>query len=549
MFVSRKSVWGRTGKVLALALTLALNVACPGEDDDDVDVDSRPDAGVEADAGTYTGGPVTVTGRVTYDFVPATYSPSTRAGTLAFAQAVARPVRGAVVQVRQGSNVLISGNTDEQGNYRLTYTPVTNAAATLVALARTTNPAIQVEDNTDNNAVWAVGVSMPLTATTQNLHAGHGWTGSGYDAARRFAAPFAILDSMYTAARSFMAVRTVTFPELKVNWSPNNVPQSGDKAQGRIGTSHFAFQENQIYILGRSGVDTDEFDSHVIVHEWGHYFEANLSRADSPGGPHTFADRLDPRLSFGEGYGNALAAMILPEPMYVDTLWAGSGTLTAFGFDAETPPSPTDDPTPGVFSESSVMRILYDLYDSGSNESSFDTVGLGLGTLYDVLVGPQKNTDALTTLGSFITGIKEQPGVDAAAVNTLLARYQVGPLTSGFGEGDTSLRAMFTNVSGYPYSTTVTLRGGVAFNKQQQNRYFVFTGTGRTMNISATQASEDVAIQAYRRGTSMGISDRNYFGTESFSFSSQADTRYVLVLTGFKDEAADYSVSVSITSP
>lgn len=546
MFVSRRSVWGRTGKVLALALTLALNAACPGDDDDD---DSRPDGGVEADAGTYTGGPVTVTGKVTYDFVPATYSPSTRAGTLAFSQAVARPVRGAVVQVRQGTNVLTTGATDEQGNYRLTYTPLTNAAATLVALARTTNPAIQVEDNTDGNAVWAVGVSMPLTATTQNLHAGHGWTGSGFNASQRFAAPFAILDSMYTAARSFMAVRTVTFPELKVNWSPNNVPQSGDKAQGRIGTSHFAFQENQIYILGRAGVDTDEFDSHVIVHEWGHYFEANLSRSDSTGGPHTFADRLDPRLSFGEGYGNALSAIILPESMYVDTLWTGSGALSAFGFDAETPPSPTDDPAPGPFSESSVMRILYDLYDSGSNESSFDTVSFGLGTFYDVLVGPQKNTDALTTIGSFIAGLKEQPGVDAAAVNTLLARYQVGPLTSGFGDGDSSLRAMFSQVGAYPYTTAVTLRGGVESNKQQQNRYFVFTGTGRTMNISATQASEDVGIQIYRRGTLVGSSDRTYSGTESYSFASQADTRYVLVLVGFKRETADYSVSVSITSP
>ncbi|MBZ4420597.1 hypothetical protein [Myxococcus sp. RHSTA-1-4] len=538
MFVSRKPVWGLTGRVLALALTLALNAACPGDDDDDDD--SSP----------YTGGPLTLTGKVTYDFVPATYSATTRSGTLAFSQTQVKPVRSAVIQVRQGTNVLSTGTTDEQGNYQITYTPNTNASVTLVALAKTTNPAIQVEDNTDGNAVWAAGASLPLTTTTRDLHAGHGWNGSSYTASQRLAAPFAILDSMYTAARSFMAVRTVSFPELKVNWSPKNAPERGNKSTGQIETSHYSPQDNEIYILGQAGGDADEFDTHVIVHEWGHYFEANLSRSDSPGGPHTAGDVLDPRLSFGEGYGNALAAIILPESMYADTFWNG-GSLMAFGFDAETEPAApnSDDPEPGAFSESSVMRILYDLYDSGSNESAYDNVSFGLGTFYDVLVGPQKSTDALTTIGSFITGLKAQPGVNAAAVDTLLARYQVGAVTSAFGDGDSRLRAMYTPVTSYPYSTSVTLQGGVEANKRQQNQYFVFTGTGRTMNISATQASVDVDIEVYRRGTVVASAYTSRPGTESISFSTQADTQYVLVLTGYQEQKADYFVSLSITSP
>jgi len=595
MFVSRRSVWGRIGKVLALSLTLTLMACSGGSDDDDDDggsdggvnvdagsnagADGGSDAGSDAgrdagsnagsdagsnagrdagsdagrDAGTDGGTPtglVTLSGRVTYDFVPATYVPATRSGTLAFAQTVVKPVRSAVIQVRQGGTLLATGTTNAEGRYTLTYTPGTSGTLTLVALAKSSQPEIQVEDNTDGNAVWSVGASLSATATSQDLHASHGWTGSTYDPTRRAAAPFAILDSMYTAARAFMAVRTVNFPMLKVNWSPNNVPQFGDKSLGQIGTSHFMSVENEIYILGKDGVDTDEFDSHVIVHEWGHYFESTLARSDSPGGSHGLGDVLDPRLSFGEGYGNALAAIVLPESIYVDTSWIGNGVLAAFGFDAETAPSPTDDPTPGVFSETSVMRILYDLYDSGANESAYDQVSFGIGTFYDVLVGPQRSTEALTTLGSFLHGLKAQPGVNTAAVDALVAHYGVGSVTSVFGDGDASLRAMYVTVpSSYPYTTTVSLRGGQDSNKRQQNRYFVFTGTGRRMRIGASNTNEDVGIEAYRSGTLVGIANVSSRGEESFTFNSRADTRYVLVVTGYSKTNANYNVAVSISSP
>lgn len=538
MFVSRRSDRRATGKVLALALSMAL-VGCSGDEEE------------ECTGGT--GDPATLSGKVTYDFVPATFSATSKTGTLNFAQASERPVRSAVVQVRQGTKVLTTGTTDEQGNYQLNYTPSGCGTLTLVALAKSTNPDIQVEDNTDDDAIWALGETITATTKTKNLRATHGWTGRTYSANQRTAAPFAILDSMYTASKAFMAVRPVTFPALKVNWSPNNVPQGGDKASGQITTSHYAFTEGEIYILGRAGVDTDEYDSHVIVHEWGHYFEDKLSRADSPGGQHSSGDVLDPRLSFGEGYGNAIAAMLLPESMYVDTLWGSpsSDLPTAFGFDAETTPNnPTDDPAPGVFSEFTVMRALYDLYDSGTNEG-YDGVALGLGPIYDVLVGPQKSTDALTTLGSFITGLKAQPGVNASAVNTLMAHYQVGAVTSDFGDGDEDLRAMYQVVpNSYPYNTTATLRGGAdTENKQQQNRYFVFSGTGRQMNISATHASEDVGIEVYQRGERVGAADTNLRGTEAISIPTQSGAQYVLVLVGFKQQEADYVPSVSITSP
>ncbi|WP_426750442.1 carboxypeptidase-like regulatory domain-containing protein [Myxococcus sp. Y35] len=539
MDVTRKSTRGLTRRVLALAFTLALAPACSGDDDDGGNGGGGNDAG--------TGEPVTLSGTVTYDFVPAVYSPSSRRGTLDFARVSSRPVRNAVVQVRQGTRVVGNGVTDEQGHYSLTYTPSGTGNLTVVALAKTTTPEIQIEDNTDNNAIWGVGNTLTGSETSKDLHATHGWSGSSYTASRRVAAPFAILDSMYTASQAFLEARPVDFPLLKVNWSPNNVPQSGRKELGQIGTSHFSFSENEIYVLGREGVDTDEFDAHVIVHEWGHYFEANLARADSPGGPHSSGDVLDPRLAFGEGYGNALASIILPEPIYADTYWDGS-TLNAFGFDAESEPTPTtDDPRRGSFSEMSVFRLLYDLHDSGNSEAH-DRVSYDIGILYDVLVGPQKATPALTTIGSFINGLKAQPGVNAADVDTLLDFYGIGSITSDFGDGDAPLRSIYTNVTYFPFNADITLRGGTDYNKRQQNQYFVFNGTGRTMTFTASHPTEDVGIEVYHRGEVIGSADRYLSGTETFSAATQADEPYVLVLVGFSDTAANYTPSLSITS-
>lgn len=499
-------------------------------------------AGTGGSGGGTTTGSTTVSGRVTYDFVPAVYSPATRSGTLAFAQTVVKPVRNAEVRVQAGMTVVAKVYTDESGNYSVSFNPP-GGALTLLVLTRSQNPTIQVEDNTDSDLLWGMGGNLSGQTQTVNLHATHGWTGNAYDPNTRVAAAFAVLDSMYTASRAFMAVRNVQFPLLKVNWSPNNVPQAGDKTQGRIGTSHFSPAENEIYVLGAAGADTDEFDSHVIVHEWGHYFEANLSRSDSPGGRHGPGDVLDPRIAFGEAWGNALASMVLPETIYTDTNWGMSG-LTAFGFDAENEPTPTDDPTPSAFSESSVLRALFDLYDTPS-DGAFDQVAAGLGPVYDVMIGPEKTTDAMTTLGSFVTGLKAQQGINAAAVDTLLARYNIGPITSAFGDGDMELRGMYTDAAPLPFTGNIGLGGGNPPNSWQQNQYYVFTGTGGTVTVSAT-STEDVAIAAYRLGMRVGEADRTTTGTESFTVQTQAGVKYVVVLTGFGQNPGDYNVSVSV---
>lgn len=500
--------------------------------------------GTATGGGGTTGGGTgarTVTGKATYDFVPSRYTQG-QGGTLYFNQTTQKPIRNATIRVvENGSAVLATGVTGEDGSYALSFTPGSGTLQVQV-LARSQTPAIQIEDNTANNATWAFGTTLNAGVSLLNVNATHGWTGSSYGANRR-AAPFAILDTMYGASKAFMAVRTVNFPALKVNWSPNNAPQSGNPATGAIGTSHFSPNENEIYVLGLSGSDTDEFDTHVIVHEWGHYFEENLSRSDSPGGPHGNGDVLDPRIAFGEAWGTAVAAMVLPETMYTDSMWSNS-QLGAWGYDAETP-AQGDDPSPSVFSENSVLRVLFDLYDTPS-DGAWDQTAFGLGTVYDVMTGPEVQTEAVTSIGSFVTGLKARPGANAAAINAVLAHWSIGAITDDFGTGDTNLAGMFTPAT-VPYNGGIGLLGGYASNTYQQNQYFVFTGPGRNVTVTAGNASYDVGVYVYRRGQYVAGADSTTSGNESCSLNAASGAKYVVVVTGYNGPTNMSSYQVNVT--
>lgn len=585
----------RPGSALAtLAAVAALAGGCSsggrdpgGSDPPPACSDGTPSASDCAAAPAVPAGqPFTVSGTVEYERVPAYYLPATDAGGLDFAGAARAPVRSAAVEIRQCGEVLATATTDEAGRYTATFTPAASGRIYVVALARSASPPIRVQDNTDCGALWAVGRPLASASATLDVLATHGWTGAGYDASRRIAAPFAILDTTYAAARRVLDARPgAQLPLLTVNWSPLNSPQDGNPALGQIGGAHYEPLSSAMFLSGLAGVDTDEFDRGVIAHEWGHHFDASLSRSDNPGGPHGLYWILDPRMSFGEGFASAFAAMLLEEPIYADTMWTrlptGQSILTAFGWDAETPPSPSDasyddDPYPGPFSELSVLRAVYDLHDPPSVAEPWDRSAVGIGEIYDVLVGPQREAP-LTSIASFVTGLKGL-GADAAAVDDVLASYVIGPITTVWGDGDWRLRAMFQDVpapSATPASVTATLTAWgdcvvqagrrycvvYEWNEQPQNRYFVFTGTGASATVTA-RAAHEIDLEAYR--TADGASPAGRFtldwtvgSTAQLRFPTEAGRTYVVVLTGFagaevpetEPGAGTYTATVTFSSP
>jgi hypothetical protein len=184
-----------------------------------------------------------------------------------------------------------------------------------------------------------------------------------------------------------------------------------------------------IYILGDfSQGDTDEFDQHVVAHEFGHYFEDQFSRSDSIGGSHGGGDRLDLRLAFGEGWGNAYAAMSLNNPAYRDSQ---QGASSEFGFNLESDNSTAE----GWFSEFSIGEILFDLFDSAADGA--DNVALGFAPMYAVMVGPQVQTDALTSIFTFASALRSENSASAAGISALLSGEQIAA-TDDFGSTETN---------------------------------------------------------------------------------------------------------------
>ena len=118
-------------------------------------------------------------------------------------------------------------------------------------------------------------------------------------------------------------------------WSTENRPASGDDDydDGQIGSTFYQSEDGAspkgMYVLGDDGVDTDEYDTHVLAHEFMHFIEYTIGRSDSIGGVHARGDKLDLRVAFSEGFGNAFSGMALGDPVYRDSQDAAQGD----GFD------------------------------------------------------------------------------------------------------------------------------------------------------------------------------------------------------------------------
>ena len=143
---------------------------------------------------------VTVSGQVTFDFVPVV-----PARGLDYAATVARPARAVTVELLQNGAVTASTTTDATGNYSFGNVGANTDVALRVRaeMLRVGAPSwdFRVVDNVNGDALYTLAGAVFNTGAanlTRNLHAASGWTGAAYTATRS-AAPFAILDVAYDA--------------------------------------------------------------------------------------------------------------------------------------------------------------------------------------------------------------------------------------------------------------------------------------------------------------------------------------------------------------
>ncbi len=482
---------------------------------------------------------VTVSGKITFDRL--VFSSTPGAGLNAN-NPVESPAREVIVQAMSGSSVLASTTTDANGDYSLTVSANTNMFIRARAQMQKTGAAptwtFTVRDNTSSDAIYALDGSTfnsGTAALTKNLRAASGWGGTSYTGTRA-AAPFAILDTVYRTKELIRgASPNVQFPELNLYWSPTNrnvVDGQGNPIicpdTGAIGTSFYfsdpsgrqtdqcqnpAVLPTGIYVLGAfdgGRNDTDEFDQHVIAHEFGHYFEDRFSRSDSIGGEHSTGNLLDLRVAFGEGWGNAFGAMALNDPVYRDS---SDGISHDFSFNLETGENTGN--AIGWYSEASVGKFLWDVFDTPPD--SGDNLALGFTPIFNVMVGPQVTTDALTSIFSFARALRAQNAGSGAAISTLMGREDING-TDDFGTNETNDGGVFGTLPVYKqislgapgqvYVCSVATAGDDG-NKLGNRQFLVFRNdVSRAVQIRASgvtnnpsqDAATDPDIYVHRRG-------------------------------------------------
>jgi hypothetical protein len=461
-----------------------------------------------------------VTGRIRFTRIPATNN------GLNYAGGILQPARGILVlAVTPGAQaddatdagVLGSATTGPDGTFGMNIAANTNYQIVAVAhmLRDSTLPLprwniIVADADVDAGTAYtsrdpATYNSGTATAVNYDIPSGHGATGAV--SGTRASAPFAALDTIYQGVQLVLgAAATTEFPALVVDWAPSNPG----------GETYFSPAQPQVIVLSADPTeDTDEFDQHVIAHEFGHYVEFNFSRADNIGGVHGLGDKLDIRTAFGEGFGYAFGAIVLNDPLSHDTFTSSTqfqncspgngGFLCSSTFNVDDNPSTSPPGAPvgnyGCWcSESSVWSILWDIYDTSSDAN--DTLGLGFQPIWNVLVNQQRATPAMTSIFSFINGLKTALPANAAAIDALLAAQNISNVQDAYGTGETHFPDTVPQNAALPMYTPISVGGGPVvvrnvddagvYNTVGNHRFLRFTlNTARTLNFTVSTSNPD----------------------------------------------------------
>lgn len=486
-----------------------------------------------------------IKGKVTYDFVPHNLD------GLSYSATVARAGRGLLVELLDENNLAVATTlTDAEGNYSINVARNKLVKVRIKAqLLRTQSPDwnFKVTDNTSDNALYSM-VGNLVTATeanaVRNLHAASGWGGSGYTAPR-VAAPFAILDTIYEGImRLQSAGNQADFPSLELRWSTKNKPAEGDWDLGEIGTSFFA--GDAIYVLGDENNDTDEYDRHVILHEWGHYIEASFARSDSIGGDHSHDEKLDMRVAMSEGFSNAFSAMMLDDANYRDS----SGQQQADGFFNDI--SRKNSSVRGWYSEASVQSAIYNFYSSNNGKTARD-----FSLIFQIInASNYAGTNGVVSIYTFADQLRKQIPSQAVNFNNLLLEQNI-EITDEYGTGESNSGGYVANLpvyktlpsTGIPVNVCSSNRFG-SYNKLATAQFLLITITSAgnyqftAQEADADSGNSDPDLYLFRRGNLIEMAEGSNVDQEGFSRFLSAGT-YVLEVVDARVKDVDESEQIT----
>ncbi len=424
-----------------------------------------------------------IQGTITYDRVPVSIDASGSA-KLNYPATYKNTAKYVMVKaIDTNGQTLATTSTNDQGEYTL-YVPYdTDVKIRVYARMFKENVwDLAVVDNTNNKSMYVIEGAIHNTGKSnsiRDLHASSGWDGHAYSMPRD-AAPFAILDSINTIMQKVVKANPdIQFPHLLINWSINNVSIGGDTNLGQIGTSSYTSDNGHMWILGDANSDTDEYDDHIIIHEWAHFFEDKFSRSDSIGGGHSAGDALDIRVAFGEGFGNAMSAIATDNPIYYDT--SGFNQASGWYMNIETAPQEN----PGWFSSTSIQRILYDLYDK-NNEGS-DQISLGFKPIFNAMVDKERNAKAFTSIFTFINALKLENSAENSAIDQVVASEHINTIHDIYGN-------YRSNTANGVFTAPLyrTLEVGKWITQCNRNDYGVYNKLGNRTYIKVNIPNNDI---------------------------------------------------------
>lgn len=478
-------------------------------------------------------------GQVTFERVPVNVT------GLVYEEGRRDPARYILVQaVNQSGGVIASSLTDSKGQYELMVPENQSLAVRAMAqmdvaslwvqsLSDSERRWVLVEDNTADSARYAIQGSFATLAESAErlLHAPSGWTGSGYGASRQ-AAPFAILDTLYNALNTLgRANAPLSTAPIRVRWSKDNRAVSGDVTQGEIGTSHYNSEAGGLYILGAENSDTDEYDEHVILHEFAHCLEDRLGRLDSMGGAHSLSEPLDMRLAFSEGWATALSALFLEKPLYLDSQGTNQRRVGAVNVDNQ------QLGRTGWFNESTVQALFYDIGDSTSPDD--DTVSLDLSALMSAYWETTQNLAPLMSSHPLLFALKQRHPSQANQLDQLYNNFEI-TADDLWGENETNSGGLSNTLPIYDVLTEVDAkrscitRDSSANNKLGNRRLFRtsvdVSGAYDWRAEQKTGLSIGFSLTLFDQGNVVGFSSSGGVGRQILRANVFANRDYVLEL-------------------
>lgn len=504
-------------------LGLLLLAACGGGGDDGGNEPPPP-----ADA-------VAVTGIVSFQRVPFRTAP---AQGLDYANPIARPARGVTVRALRANTQTVLDTATTSGSGAFTLQVPANTDIVIQVLARMQNGSAQslprwdvrVQNGRGSGANPYSYTGAPFNSASgasAELLIPTGISANGTATGTRASGPFAILDTLYTTIQALLTVEPqASLPALLVDW--------GSQRDG----SFFGVQGSTQFIALNWDLqeDTEEFDEHVIAHEFGHYLEYNFSRFDSGGGDHGLGDRLDPRVAFSEGFGYAFAAFALDDPVLRDS-FVDSGTQVHVSMSVETNPVGNSLNGGCWCSESTVWSLLWDLHDTQPDGA--DNIALGFQPIWDAMTGAHAHTESVASIFSFIAALKQARPADAVAINALVqAQNIVASSIEPFASTETNapyadvLPVIATITAGTPV-TLRTIDNAGRHNKVGNHRLLRFTpATSRQYSIhvstSNPNTSADPDFLVLHRGDVLLVADSAQGNTETDSVTLNAGATYII---------------------